>query len=67
MNREDKDSEEGITRNADGTYTIEIDKEIYEKFEKLMYENKKRMQETKDWPIMNPTTGIEYANLERVS
>ena len=46
---------------------MEIDEETYEKFEKLMYENKKRMQETKDWPIMNPTTGIEYANLERVS
>ena len=22
------------------------------------------MQETKDWPIMDPTTGIEYANLQ---
>jgi hypothetical protein len=31
-----------IPPNADGTYTIEIDENIYEKFEKLIQDDKRR-------------------------
>ena len=55
---------EDIPQNADGTYTVEIDEEIYEKLEKLIYDRERRKEETKDSPIVDTTTGIEYANME---
>lgn len=57
-----KSKSEEIPQNEDGTYTIEIDPENYEKIEKLIERHRKEEEEEDDGPIWHK--GIEYANMQ---
>ena len=46
MKGKGKDLEEGVTRNKDGSYSVEIDPEIYEGYQKLVDEHNKKLKKS---------------------